>query len=177
MLDYYNLSPETLAFLEKRIRGGILSDDYIAWGTHLLESGIESDEIITLASCRDLHWEEINKLIPKVYATLDLSPTIETDFSNYHEIQKGNMLLYENGKISATELVSRGIQLWIKSDYEKSLSDWDWIDDEASLIKQGITTSPPKYQIGKSDDEELYRILIADRGLTSRCTGECHGCF
>jgi len=164
------MSSQTAKFIHGRILGGLSDGEYSSWAVSLLDAGYESSEIIDLAGTPNIHWQERESKIKTIYLQIGLSQSIENKTNAPEWLMDQWIADYNNGKISAAELIRKGYDTWIISGCDQLFSCWCWLDEEIDLIESGIQAPPRLLKDGYTIDE-LRIFLINESGIAGQCEG------
>lgn len=151
---------DTHEILVGRMRGGLSPEDYQAWAESLVLSGTENEDLQFFAFSQNLHWEEIERRLPKILSYLgEVVPKSEMDL--LIEAERRLIEQYTTGQLTGEELVRSAVHFYHDSEYDKRFSVWFGLDDDLDIIKCGENTC--WYQWDTNDIEgSIRKILIQE---------------
>lgn len=136
------------------------------WAMGLLMNGIDSEDVIYMASNEDLHWQDIEKYFEKILAVIgEFFPRSAIEMCQILE----NKLLkrYENQEMTGVALVSECYQLWLRSGHDSRFRCWQDLDEDIYMC----TTEHGAifYDIDKNDIEKSIRnVLILENKVSQQ---------
>ncbi|GEM_PF-4786059 len=92
-----------------------------------------------------------------------ISETVpESDHELCHLIETKLLARYRAGKITGSDLVLNGYQLWLKTEYDDAFRVWGDINEDLSMLE--TDDGPIFYEIDANEIETSIRLILKSEG-------------
>ncbi|MBN2295179.1 MAG: hypothetical protein JXM70_22305 [Pirellulales bacterium] len=127
---------DTLTFLYRRRFHFLDPEHYFAWAEHLLNAGHESDSVVQLLGCPDMHWQNRNRCIECILSELGIEADDITTMFILEWQEREVIKKFLIGEISAEETIHRGQKIAFDSGFQDQFITWEYLDEDLFLLAE-----------------------------------------